>query len=106
MARIHPDVETWPRLRRSLEDGERALALFLGEHLDETWHVFVRVWFNGAEVDVAAWSPLHGLLLYEVKDWQALGASALKRARCRPTGTGCETQSVRSTLTAPRRYRR
>jgi hypothetical protein len=69
MATIFPNPSSWDELRRPLQEGERALALFLGEILDESWSVFVQVWLNGGEVDVAAWSPNHGLLLYEVKDW-------------------------------------
>lgn len=69
MAQLHVPSGDWPHLRRPLEPGEQALAEYFERTLDDTWTIYVQVWLNGAEVDVAAWSPQHGLLLYEVKDW-------------------------------------
>ena len=59
----------WGQLVPALTEGEMALACKLDDELPEGWSIAVQRKLNNAVPDVLCFHPLHGIIVFEVKDW-------------------------------------
>ncbi|MFN3683368.1 MAG: NERD domain-containing protein [Fimbriimonadaceae bacterium] len=77
MERLHPDWSLLDSLHAPLTPGERALVKFLDANLPDTWSIFVQAYVNGLRPDVVVANPNVGVVVFEVKDWNLEGYSAV-----------------------------
>jgi len=71
MTRINPSWEEINNFRNPLTPGERQLVSFLDDVLPDKWEIYVQPHFNGDIPDIVIFNPSIGMMIYEVKDWQA-----------------------------------
>jgi hypothetical protein len=71
MNRIFPNWDQIEKFRQPLTDGEKALALFLDDNLHSSWQIYVQPHLNGDKPDIVILNPKIGVVIFEVKDWNA-----------------------------------
>lgn len=69
LPRCIPQREKWSQLIPALTAGEISLACKLDDELPEGWCIAVQRKLNNAVPDVLCFHPEHGIIIFEVKDW-------------------------------------
>ena len=68
-SRIFPSWKQIADFRQPLTEGETHLARYLDDHLPLGWEIFVQPYMNGDRPDIVIMHKDHGLMIFEVKDW-------------------------------------
>lgn len=116
--RLYPTWKEIGELHNPLTAGEKALLLYLDEHLprDPTWTpdkplahyggwlIFAQPYFNGSRPDVVILNPSVGIVIYEVKDWNLDLYGKNGDEFYVKTGQN-QTQRIQSPLKQARQYR-
>lgn len=66
---VSPSLEEIDKLRQPLTKGERIFLNFLINNLTSDWEVYIQPHLNGLRPDFVLLSPLKGIAVFEVKDW-------------------------------------
>lgn len=69
LERCIPSRTMWSKMVPALTAGEMALACKLDDELPNGWSIAVQRKVNNAVPDVLCFHPEHGILVFEVKDW-------------------------------------
>jgi thymidine kinase len=69
MAHLIPNRDKFSELPQPLRRGEETLVDALATVLDDNWTIYVQPHVNGLNPDVVIFSPLHGIAIFEVKEW-------------------------------------
>lgn len=69
LARCIPSRDRWTSIVPALTKGELALAQKLDDELPVGWTIAVQRKLNNAIPDILCFHPQHGLIVFEVKDW-------------------------------------
>ncbi len=69
--RIFPSWDQIRSLKTPLTNGELTLATYLDQNLPPMWEIYIQPFFNGDRPDIVIINPQIGVMIFEVKDWNA-----------------------------------
>ena len=67
--KISPPLEELETLRQPMTEGERLVFDLFNKHLPLDWEIYIQPHLNGLRPDFVLLSPLRGIAVFEVKDW-------------------------------------
>ena len=69
MALLYPNIENIKKLHQAPTEGELTLINFLSKNLNDDYEIFFQPFINGDIPDIILIKKNHGIIIFEVKDW-------------------------------------